>query len=156
MAVVQQKNPRWIEQLTKRLKKESTKEVAIGFPRGEESAAPHYDNGASILDVAIYNNFGTARIPRRPFMDNASTKLQKMWKKLLSQAQKRLNAGEISEETVMKTAALQGEAIVRAEIDAVDSPPNAPSTIAAKKSAKPLIDSGDMRKYVKGIVRAKS
>lgn len=74
----------------------------------------------------------------------------------MARSQKRINSGEISEETIMKAAALKGEAIVRLEIDAIKEPPNAPATIKAKKSSKPLIDSGDMRKYVKGVVRDKS
>lgn len=154
---VQHKNPRWTEKFKMRLKKQTTKEVAIGYPTGENNvAAPHYENGASILEVAIYNNFGTAKIPRRPFMDNAAPSLQKMWKELLKKAHARLNKGEISIEIVMKAAALQGESVVRTEIDAIVDPPNAPQTIARKKSDKPLIDSGDMRKYVKGVVREKT
>ena len=89
-------------------------------------------------------------------MENAAPKLNKMFSKLLKDTQKKINAGEISEETVLKTAAILGEVVVRAEIDATNSPPNSLETIQRKKSDKPLIDSGDMRKHVKGVVRAKT
>ena len=151
-----QKNPGWVEKLKARMSKQSKREVAVGYPRGESGVGnPHYDTGASILEVAIWNNFGTSRIPPRPFMENSSAPLQEMWKKMCKDAQKRINAGEISEETVCKAAALKGESIIRNEIDAIMEPPNSPQTIKRKGSAKPLIDSGDMRKFVKGIVRNK-
>lgn len=154
---VEHKNPKWVEKFKLRVDSQTKKEVAIGYPTGEGGiTAPHYENGASILEVAIYNNFGTATIPRRPFMENASPKLQEMWKDLLASAQKRVNTGEISVETVLKAASLKGESVVRTEIDAITDPPNSPETIARKKSSKPLIDSGDMRKYVKGVVRGKT
>ncbi len=154
---IKQKNPGWIDRLRKLFKRQSGREVAIGYPKGQDGlSSPHYDSGASIIDVAIWNNFGTENIPRRPFMDNAGPALQKMWNKLQRQMQAKIQAGQLSEETLMKTAALMGETEVRKAIDALDSPPNSPVTIAAKKSSKPLIDSGDMRKYVKGVVRDKS
>lgn len=154
---VKHKNPKWTEKFKLRIKKQLEKEVAIGFPTGEGGVtSPHYENGASILEVAIWNNFGTAKIPRRPFMENSAPKLQSMWKELLRASQKRVNKGEISIMTVLKAASLKGESVVRTEIDAIVDPPNSPKTIARKKSDKPLIDSGDMRKYVKGVVRDKT
>lgn len=154
---IKQKNPGWLDAFKSRLLKQCKQEVAVGYPKGEqELGAPWYDSGASILQVAVYNNFGTENIPARPFMANAAPKLQEMWLKLQKDAQPAINAGKLTEEEVMKTAALQGETIVRQAIDALKAPPNSPETIARKKSSKPLIDSGDMRKYVKGVVRPKS
>lgn len=155
-AKTERKNPQFFEKLQLRLKKAGTKEVAVGFPRGTDTANAHYDNGASIVDVATWNNFGTDRTPRRPFMDNAAPDLQKDWKTLCAKAAKRLNAGELNEDTILKAGGLQAEATVRKHIDAITSPPNSPETIQRKKSAKPLIDSGDMRKYVTSIVRPKT
>lgn len=153
---IDHKNPKWIEQFKMRLKKQCDKEVAVGFPAGKDGiASPHYENGASILEVAVWNNFGTEDIPARPFMDNAAPKLQKAFKKLCTETQKDVNSGKISPETVLKTAALQSEGIIRNEITDGEYAPNAPSTVAEKKSSKPLIDSGDMRKYVTGVVRGK-
>lgn len=132
------------------------REVAIGFPKGEGNIAnPWYENGASILDVAIWNNFGTRYTPRRPFMDLAAPKLQEMWKDLLVATQQKIREGKISHDSVLHVAALRGESIVRAEIDSNIPPPNSPETIARKKSDHTLIDTGDMRKHVKGVVRAR-
>ena len=156
---VNQKSPGWTEKFKQMLKRQSGREVAVGFPKGTNNiASPHYENGASILDVAIWNNFGTTRgIPERPFMTNAAPRLHKMFNKMVKDTQKAVNAGRISEETVLKAAALEGEAIVRQAIDAIVKPPNAPQTLKRKKSSsKPLIDSGAMRKYVKGVVRGRT
>ena len=156
-AELKQKNPKFIEKLKLRMKKNDTHEAAVGFPAGKEGVTnPHYDNGASIVEVAIWNNFGTDTIPRRPFMDNAAPKIQNEYKKFLKQTIKKLNSGELSMQTVLKTAALKSESIVRNEIVSGTYVPNSPATIAAKKSSKPLIDSGDMNKYVTSIVREKT
>ena len=153
---IDHKNPKWIEQFKMRLKKQCDKEVAVGFPAGKDGiASPHYENGASILEVAVWNNFGTEDIPARPFMDNAAPKLQKAFKKLCAETQKDVNSGKISPETVLKTAGLQSEAIVRTEIMEGDYAPNTEATRKAKGSSRPLIDSGDMRKYVTSVVRDK-
>jgi len=149
------KNPNWLNDLKMKLLGQTTTEVAIGFPKGQNSANAHYKNGQSILNVAIMNNFGTDTIPRRPFMEQSAPKLQEMWKKLQEKEQKNIQQGTTTIEAVMKTASVLGVAIVQQEISAGDFAPNAPETIKQKKSDKPLIDSGDMRKYVAGVVRQK-
>lgn len=150
-------NPGWMDKLKRTFAEQTGKEVAVGFPKGEAGVGnPHYDSGASILEVAIYNNFGTERgIPPRPFMNNAEPALNEMWARLSKEAQPKINSGAISEETVMKAAGLQGETLVRKAIDELMEPPNSPKTVLRKKSAKPLIDSGDMRKYVTSVTRSK-
>lgn len=151
---IKRKNPKWLQQFQQRMDEETENEVAIGYPKGESNfATPWYENGASILDVAIWNNFGTRYTPRRPFMDLSSPKLQKMWTDILISTQQKLRSGEISNQTVLELAALRGESIIRAEIDSNIPPPNSPETIRRKKSDHTLIDTGDMRKYIKGVVR---
>jgi hypothetical protein len=151
---IKRKNPKWIDDYSKFFAEQTGREVAVGLPKEAPNiVTPHYDNGASILDVALGNNFGTEKIPRRPFMDNASPKLQKMWKKLLERG---FPTRKAALERFLKTAALQAEVIVRAELDATNEPPNAPQTVKAKGSSKPLIDSGDLRKYIQAVVRDKT
>lgn len=156
-AIFKQKNPRWIEKLKLRLQQAGGKEVAVGYPKGKEGVGnAHYDSGASILQVAIWNNFGTESIPRRAFMELAATTMQPQFKEMLKKAIKRLNAGEIKIETVLKAAGHMGEAEVRKAIDDGGWDPNSPETMARKGSEVPLIDSGDMRKYATHIIRERS
>lgn len=157
MAIFTQSNPRWIETLKLRLKQCDGKEVAVGYPRGKEGVGnPHYKSGASILQVAIWNNFGTENIPRRAFMELAAANMQPKYRKLLRDAVKRINAGEIKIETILKASGAMGEAEVRKAIDDGGWNPNSPETTARKGSEVPLIDSGDMRKYVTSVLREKS
>lgn len=175
---MKQKNPKWIEQLKVRYKQKSL-EAAVGYPVGKDGvAAAHYPtnqsgtyksrknkskpmkpplgSGPSILEVAIWNNFGTESIPRRAFMELAAKNMQPKFKKMMKDAVKRINSGEITLEQVLKLAAQMGEAEVRKAIMEGEWPGNSPETIAAKESETPLMDSGDMRKYVTSDVRART
>lgn len=53
-----QLNPDWARKIAKNLKLLKAKEVAVGFPRGGKAASLTYDNGMSVLDVAVVNQFG--------------------------------------------------------------------------------------------------
>ena len=148
---IRHKNPGWEKTLIAKLKKQTGKEVAVGFPAGKEGIhKPHYKNGASILEVAVYNNFGTDTIPRRPFMEKAAKAMAEPVGKLL---EKRM-AGAISG-TVLEEAGALAAGIIKEVIMDLDSPPNAPATIAKKKSSNPLIDTGAMRQHVTWQVRKK-
>ena len=155
-ATFKQKNPKWIEKLKMRYKQEPL-EAAVGYPRGKDGVGnAHYENGASILQVAIWNNFGTDKIPRRAFMELAAKNMQKKYKKLMKEAVKRINSGELTIKSVLKTAAQMGEAEVKKAITDGDWAPNSPATMVKKNSERPLIDTGDMRKYVTSDVRARA
>ena len=53
-----QLNPGWAKKLAKNIEGLVKKEVAVGFPAGGKAASMTYDNGMSVLDVAIANQFG--------------------------------------------------------------------------------------------------
>lgn len=55
---VKHTNPGWAKELLAKVKDLASKEVAAGFPMGSSKAAQTYDNGASVLDVAVWNQFG--------------------------------------------------------------------------------------------------
>lgn len=149
-----QKDAGFWDKLKARIKKAPDMECAVGFPVGKASVgAPHYDDGKSIIQVAIENNFGTKRIPRRPFMDMATPKIQKKYKKRLASLQKRINSGKLDYKAVLQVCGLEAESEIRLTIDTGTFKPNSPETIKKKKSSKPLIDTGDMRKYVTHVVR---
>lgn len=175
---VKQKNPKWIEKLKLRYKQEPL-EAAVGYPVGKDGiAAAHYPtnqsgayksrknkskpmkpplgSGPSILEVAIWNNFGTETTPRRAFMELAAKNMQPKFKEMMKKAVKRINSGEITLKQVLKQAAQMGEAEVRKAIMEGDWPGNSPETVAEKQSETPLMDSGDMRKYVTSDVRART
>lgn len=56
---IKRSNPEWAKQIAERVKGLTEKEVVAGFPRGSEKASQTYENGMSVLDVAMVNNFGS-------------------------------------------------------------------------------------------------
>lgn len=103
-----------------------------------------YPNGTFVAQVARYNEFGTLRIPMRPFFRNAIQKNIKKWYATLQNA---INQNA----TPSKALSIVGE-VARADIiqsiTDLRTPPNAESTIKQKKSTNPLIDTGLMRRSV--------
>ena len=57
------------------LQKLNNKSVKAGVLEGSGNE----DNGTSLVDVAFYNEYGTSRIPARPFVRIASEKNQQTW-----------------------------------------------------------------------------
>lgn len=103
-----------------------------------------YPNGVFVAQVARYNEFGTLRIPMRPFFRNA---IQKNIKKWYATLQNTINQNV----TPSKALSIVGEvakADIIQSITDFKAPPNAQSTIKQKKSTNPLIDTGLMRRSV--------
>lgn len=175
---VKQKKTNWIEQLKLRYKQEPL-EAAVGYPVGKDKVGdahyptnssgayrsrkdkdkdmnPPLGSGPSIIEVAIWNNFGTENTPRRAFMELAAKWMQPKFKEMMQKAVKDINSGEVTLKQVLKLAAQMGQAEVQKAIIDGGWPSNSPETIAEKKSETPLVDSGDMRKYVTSDVRART
>ena len=168
-ASVIQTNAGWDKKLLKMLPQLAKKHIAVGFPMGKaEVTQPHpgYDGGMSILDVAMANEYGTETQPRRPFMNQSRAPLEKMFKRaqrsLAREAKKAMESGQMQRVNLtpaLEKIALKAESVVRQTIMDGDYAPNAPATIKRKQKGKsgiktrPLVDSGDMHKYVTGVVR---
>lgn len=146
-----------LEQLKKRLGESDKYEVAVGYPAnaqglGEPEAA--YDGEASVIEVALANNYGID-VPRRPFMDLAAKNMQKTYKEIMNKLGPRITQGTAKPEKVLDVAGLAAEEDVRRAIRDGEWQPNSPATIARKKSSKPLIDTMTMHNRVTHVVRPK-
>lgn len=120
--------------------------VGIQGNAGEEK------NGASIVMVGVYNEFGTPNakypIPARPFMRTSFEEQKKELKKIQDSQYQKILKGKT---TVKRALGLIGEFMtgkVKEKITKIKSPPNAESTKASKGSSNPLIDTGRMRASV--------
>jgi hypothetical protein len=155
-----QKNPKFLEKLKKTLKglRGTKYECAVGFPLGDaQTQLAWYDSGQSILQVAVQNEYGIpGRIPSRPFMQQAAPAIHDMYDKASATCAPAIADGKLTVRKFMKTAGQAAVKIIQDSIDNGNFAPNAPSTIRAKKSSKPLMDSGDMRKYVTFVIREKA
>lgn len=101
--------------------------------------------GTSVLDVGVWNEFGTNRIPARSFVrawfDQAEGKMREELAKLA----RTVVAGARTKEQLLELLGLQAAGGMQARIAEGISPANAPSTVARKGSSKPLVEKGQLR-----------
>lgn len=103
-----------------------------------------YTNGVHVAQVARIQEFGTLKIPARPFFRRAIISNMNKWINFYKVDFTKSNDNEI---TLNKIGELARGDIVKS-IDALNNPPNAKSTIKQKNSSKPLVDTGLLRRSV--------
>ena len=149
-ATITESKPKIYDLYMKNLKKATEKGVVAGFPKGKLNT-PHYESdqpgepGPSIIDVALWNNFGIG-VPRRDFMTPASKRWQKYFNESLDALRKELAKDESRIEVFLRKMGEKGADFISQEIVALRIPPNSPKTIRLKGSSNPLVDSGDMQR----------
>ena len=117
--------------------------IRVGFQEGQQY---NDANRTPVAQVAYWNNYGTDRIPARPFAQRGNARIE--------QGIGAQIAAGIDGKTMVIDRALAdrlGEYAAgewQQEITDLREPPNAPSTIQRKGSSNPLIASGEMRKAV--------
>jgi hypothetical protein len=103
-------------------------------------------NGVLIVDYAVFNEFGTSKIPARPFMRRTADQSRQFLAPFVSALTQRMIQNNLSVSQVMNQLGLFYQDKIRNTIRS--SPtwavPNAPSTIKKKGSSVPLIDTGAM------------
>ncbi|EHT2883436.1 hypothetical protein KXJ91_001428 [Campylobacter coli] len=117
----------------------SNKRLEVGF---FETAK--YENGEHVANVAKIQEYGTLKIPARPFFRTAVSKNQGKWLGILKNQFLANQDFNLSLNQVGEVA--RGDIVV--SIMKTNTPPNAEATIKAKGSSKPLIDTGFMRNSV--------
>ena len=103
-----------------------------------------YENGVYVASVASFNEYGTAKIPPRPFFRNAIAKNSNKWNDILTSELRNSVDVELAYNRVGEVA--KGDIVE--SIMQTNTPPNSPLTIAKKKSSKPLVDTSFMRSSV--------
>ena len=125
-------------------------EVAVGYQAGQA-----YDDGTSLVDVVAYNEYGTSRMPARPFMKQSFENHEDRLQAACEQVLKEMSEGATAQEALNRLGVfLKG--LVQEEIVEGGFAPNAESTIRQKGSAQPLIDTGFMRQSVQYEVRGRT
>lgn len=111
------------------------------------------DENEDLKTYASANEFGTDTIPERSFirttMDESHSKILQVRDKAIRSAVLR----GASPEDALSVIGAFVETLIKQKITDVSEPPNAPSTIAKKGSANPLVDTGRMRSAVSHRVR---
>lgn len=113
--------------------------------------------GVPVATKAAANEFGTARIPARPFMRPTVAEKKRAWLDQLAGGSKAILRGEATPRQVLEAVALRAAGDVAKTIAAVNSPPLSPKTVKRKGFAKPLVETRQMIQSVTGVVeKAKS
>lgn len=118
--------------------------VKFGIQAGEgEEDEEGATEGTDILDIAIYNEYGTEHIPARPFMKDFANKNEHALAKAMDRQVKNVFAG-MPVDTALSRLGEYAQKHQKAHIRKAYlwAPANAPSTIRQKGSSKPLIDTG--------------
>lgn len=116
--------------------------VKVGYPAGE--------TGGEIIKRAIWNHYGTHRngkqhIPPRPWLLNAMRQNRSKYLKALKVIASQVVTGKTTLDAALRILGRQAKDDVINALVELREPANAPSTIRAKGSSNPLIDTGDMR-----------
>ena len=103
-----------------------------------------YTEGAYVAQVARIQEYGSLKIPPRPFFRNAIDNNMQKWLDFLGRDLVNTNNAETSYNRLGEVA--RGDIVE--SITQLDAPPNAPKTIVRKGSSNPLIDTGFLRANV--------
>lgn len=137
--------------IVRELEKTKFMEVAVGILEGSEN------EGVSIAEYASYNEFGTERIPSRPFMamsfDENTTQIDKDF---ISQWGQILQGKKTAIDSLTIIGQKHAERIQKTITNRNILPRLAKRTIKAKKgSTKTLVDTGAMVSAVQISIRKK-
>lgn len=134
--------------LSRRLAK-LNKRVLIGVPAGKSE-----EDGASMALVAAVNEFGSPDrgIPERPFLRAGIRENYPRITRLNVRTLREVAEGTMTADTALNLLGEVTAGGVKAKIAEGGFVANAPSTIKAKGSDKPLIDSGALRQSITYLV----
>lgn len=136
-------------QFMKTLRELAELEVRIGYQREQGAGTNAVDDKprADLVDIAMWNELGTANSPSRPFMrDSVDKHLASINHMLMAQKDALLHGA--SARKILNTAGLFQQDLIQTEIEQGDFIANADATIRNKGSNKPLIDTGTMKNSV--------
>jgi len=109
--------------------------VRVGFQAGEH----FHEDGADLVDIAVFNELGTSTAPSRPFLRQSFENHRSDLEKLCLKVHRGMTGGGTTEQG-LKRLGVELRGLVQREIVEGDFVPNAPSTVRNKGSAQPLID----------------
>jgi hypothetical protein len=127
-------------------------QVRVGYQQGKEQS----DEGVDMVDIAMFNEVGTARSPERPIIRNSVDGNKQTIEKFCKAQIQKIARGGTAEQVLNAIGSMQ-KGLIQDTIGKSPSwaKPNADSTIKRKKSDVPLIDTGKMRQSVDYVITPK-
>lgn len=121
--------------------------IEVGLP----SDRIHNPSGLTMAELGARHEFGAKDTPERSFLRSSLVKKENQFKQNLSIISKKAIKGD-DPMSLMSMFALVAQGLVQERVVEVNNPPNSPMTIARKGSSNPLIDTGEMRQGIIGVV----
>lgn len=120
-----------LKQLIKRVEEFDKVSGRVGW---FESA--RYDDGKPVAQVAMWQEYGTSRIPPRPFLNPTAEEKREEWAETISKGAQAVIKGNFTAEQVMTVTAQQAAADIRVAISEVREPELSPVTLLLRKWRK--------------------
>lgn len=114
----------------------------------EKDGSREYPGGATVLQVAEWNEFGTDTIPARSFIRAWFDENESALRQDLTRLMQSVIRGERSPDQVLELLGLRCVGQIQQRMADGIEPPNAPSTVARKGSSTPLINLEILRSSV--------
>ena len=137
-----------VKKLMSVLEKSKGAYVTIGIHEGAGS----YPDGKSVVQVALWNEFGTEHIPSRPFFRSSIDGNEALINKWREEMIENIVSKGWPVKKCLEAIGLRVQILIQNKIKSNMPPPNAPRTIAQKQkdgvAAETLIHSGLMLRSV--------
>lgn len=135
------------QQLKKLFKQIAGKGAGSGVKIGilADSGVHKAADGATVAQVALWNEFGTKTIPERPFMRTSGEQLMPILSVYSERLIDAMLLGKITLDNALDRVGLLAQAHIKKVIIDWSTPPNAPRTILqkARKTGRAKIAGGD-------------
>lgn len=102
----------------------------------------------TLAEVAFFNEFGTDKIPERPFIRTTADENKGKYHKRMQRELDAVFAGKAKVKKSLERLGSMAQADVRKKMKNLRTPPNAAETIKRKGSSNPLIDTATMLRAV--------
>ncbi len=129
----------WLK-VRRELKKLEAHNVNVGILSDKGSQT--VEDGATLAEIAAYNEFGTNDIPERPAHRETFDKTREGFQKRLTGIVGLILEGKITYETGLNRLGIWYTNELKQAIINWSDPPNAESTVRQKGANNPLIDTG--------------
>ncbi|MEX4662720.1 hypothetical protein MY639_00375 [Haemophilus influenzae] len=109
----------------------------------QADAGVHSESGENLVDIGIWNEYGTAHIPSRPFIRQTFEDNQQAVAQYLGRVVENVAKGDDLVQELSKLGQWYQDK-QKKTLKSYPWTPNAPSTCKRKKSSKPLVDTSQL------------
>ena len=147
---------RGCDKIMRQLKLTDKSYVKVGVQAGAEhkpsSKGSKPKDTTDMVAIAVANEFGTKGIPERSFLRSTTDEQQRELIVLKVEAIRRITIGRTTVKKQLDKIGLYLGSKVQNKIKDLRTPPNALSTVRAKGSSSPLVDTGQLRASIRHVV----